>query len=612
MSNALLPSVAIVTVNYNGKKYLQTCFESLRQLNYAKDKMEIICVDNGSSDGSVTFIRQNFPNVRCIESGANIGFAAGCNLGAKSTQSDYVAFVNNDATVAENWLLELVKALQEDEETVCAAAKILDSNGKFIDFVEGQLNFYGFAHQVAWRSEVEPGFFGQRKAILFACGGAMLINRQVFLEVGGFDDDYFMFFEDVDLGWRLWVLGYKVIFVPEAITYHRFHGSAGEVVKYRRYFSYERNALATIIKNYDQSNLDKILPVALFLSVQRTIDYLGKSNIAPDALHPYNWAKSGNKKLRETISIGQLSPLLATGDIVANIPALMEKRKSIQANRKRSDQEIIRLFGQPLRIHTATPGAAYAQAQENLINAFQVGEIFQEVGKRILILCNFGLPTFGFPPTSASLRAEAMGKGLKARGLEVLYSLPIEVVDNHPIPKHLKKLAWDKTNLDDIVLDTGPDVTIVCDWQILEFMKWGIYRPIVLDYCNLNNQMVNSNPTNRYKDFLANVDLFTCCAEDQREPLRRWLKREGIIVDQDKIQVVPGIISSDDNNTVKDIEPLVDFCRHPTLRGEKIKHTDTSPLSLPVKAWQILKENGPKKLIESVQKYITWRREVRG
>src|SRR5439155_7651017 len=103
---------------------------------------------------------------------------------------------------------------------------------------------------------------GAEAPLLFACGGSMLVQRDVFLAVGGFDPDYFAFFEDVDLGWRLWLLGYRVTLTPSAITYHRHHGTTNVIPNHRVHVLYERNALYTIYKNYDEEHLDRILPAS--------------------------------------------------------------------------------------------------------------------------------------------------------------------------------------------------------------------------------------------------------------------------------------------------------------------------------------------------------------
>ncbi len=607
-NNKLLPSVAIVVPNYNGQRHLQSCFESLQQLNYPPDKIEIICVDNNSSDGSVAFLKDKFPDVHCVEAETNLGFAKGCNLGVYQSQSDYVAFLNNDAKVDKNWLLALVEAVQQDKETVCAAAKMLDWAGQTIDFVEGHLNFYGFARQIARRTEIEAGDFAQPKPILIPCGGAMLVDRQVFLEVGGFDEDYFMFFEDVDLGWRLWVLGYKVVFAPKAITYHRGHATAKKVARSRINFLHERNALATIIKNYEQSNLDKILPVALFLAMHRTTDYLQNSNIAPDMLQPHHWRTLPDHKFKQKIAVGQLAPLMAAHDVIANMSSLMVKREAIQSKRKRSDEEIINLFGQPFWVYSVSAHLKvdYFLAQGKLAEIFHISEIFQTAGKQILVLSHVGLPMFGFPASPESLRVEAIGQGLEARGHKILYAMPESLIADYPVPNRLKKIAWHSKNVEEIILYSAPDIMIVCHWQILEFMRLGTYRPLVLD-CDTINTTANGNiplPAAQKKESLKNVDLFVYSLENKRQSLISWLKQEGLPIEAESIQIVPIKTPS---SGPEGIEALDAFCRKPFMRPDKPEISHRPLLGLPARAWQILNKSGLAGLKENIRQYIAWR-----
>jgi len=225
LSESSLPRATVIVVNYNGREHLADCFPSLASLLYPRDKLEIIMVDNGSRDGSVEFIRDNFPQIKIIQNDRNLGFAQASNIGARGASGEYVAFLNNDMRVDPHWLIELVKPVLRDRDVVCAASKILSWDGKRIDFVGGALNFYGHGFQLDYgKGNIDD--YTQERPLLFACGGATLIDKEVFLECGGFDEDYFAFFEDVDLGWRLWILGYKVLFAPKAIAYHKHHGTS--------------------------------------------------------------------------------------------------------------------------------------------------------------------------------------------------------------------------------------------------------------------------------------------------------------------------------------------------------------------------------------------------
>ncbi len=266
-----LPSATVVVLNHNGRHYLDTCFRSLRELMYPADRLEIMLADNFSTDGSVEFTRQNFPEVKVVAHPANYGFSRGNNLAAAQAKGEVVAFLNNDMRVDRRWLIELARPLVDDPEVVCSGSKILTWDGKQIDFAGSAMNFYGFGYQLGWGDDsvtsasADDGF----RNILFPCGGAMLVRRQPFLESGGFDEDFFAYYEDVDLGWRLWVLGYKIVFAPRSITYHFHHGYWGKVADEKKRVLYERNATLAMIKNYEDDHLHRFLPAALMLLSRR-------------------------------------------------------------------------------------------------------------------------------------------------------------------------------------------------------------------------------------------------------------------------------------------------------------------------------------------------------
>ncbi|HEY4686892.1 MAG TPA: glycosyltransferase family 2 protein, partial [Candidatus Subteraquimicrobiales bacterium] len=263
-----LPLVTIVIVNLDGREYLGECLGSLEKLTYPRDKTQVILVDNGSSDGSCEWVRKNYSWVEVMQNGQNLGFTRAINQGAKKSKGEYLAFLNNDTRVDPNWLQELVEPARTNPEVVCVGSKILNWDGKTIDFVQAALSFYGHGFKIdAGSADIKKK--GRVAPILFASGGAMLVDKKIYLESGGFDEDYFAFFEDVDFGWRLWVLGHKVVLAPNSLVYHRHHGTARKYGYEKERLLLERNALYTIIKNYAQESLDRILPAALLLTAKR-------------------------------------------------------------------------------------------------------------------------------------------------------------------------------------------------------------------------------------------------------------------------------------------------------------------------------------------------------
>jgi GT2 family glycosyltransferase len=261
-----LPLISVIVLNYNGQKHLEDCFSSLLALEY--ERFELLLVDNASTDDSVAWMREHFPSVGIVQNEQNLGFANGNNCGAEAAAGEYIAFLNNDMRVDARWLSELIGPCLEGRNILCTAAKILNWDGTAIDFAGAAMNFMGWGSQIDFGSRHVKGSHN-RQEVLFACGGSMLIQREVFLSAGGFDGDYFAYFEDVDLGWRLQLFGHKIMFVPAAICYHRHHGSWGEVSDAKKWVLNERNTLSGLIKNYDDIKLSRVLPAAILLLTER-------------------------------------------------------------------------------------------------------------------------------------------------------------------------------------------------------------------------------------------------------------------------------------------------------------------------------------------------------
>ncbi len=410
---AELPFVTVVVLNYNGLAHLEPCFRSLLALDYPAQRLELLLVDNGSRDGSLAYMEKHFPAVRLIRNERNLGFAAGNNVGARAAQGELVAFLNNDMRVAPNWLLELVAPFERGEDVAAVGGKVLSWDGKRIDFAAAAMNIFGYGYQLGAgqraaddSSEVRP--------MLFVCGGNMAVRRQVYLDASGFDDDYFAYYEDADLGWRLWVLGYRVLFTPKAVVYHRHHGTGRHLTDEKRRLLYERNALYTIIKNYEDETLQRVLPSALLLLLERCYllsgiegsDFRLTGEAGPPALEERTgqytagyyarrawqtirqeglgglWARvraelrwrspslPGRRRARrrgERIAVPPqaLSGLVAADDLIRHLPRLWEKRQAIQARRRRTDAEILPLFETPLELSFFDP--AYQAAQNLLV-----------------------------------------------------------------------------------------------------------------------------------------------------------------------------------------------------------------------------------------------------
>lgn len=333
--------VSVVTVNWNGKEHLKALLPSLTALQVG----EIILIDNGSTDGSQEFVRAHYPEVRIIQNSSNLGFAQPHNAAAEIARGRCLALINNDMRCHPDWINAALARMEGS--TVCVGSRILDWEGQKIDFNGSSLQYLGYALQrdlgKPWTSVGHPD------RILFPCGGAMLIDREVFREVGGFDEDYFAIYEDVDLGWRLWLAGYEVAYAPDSLAFHRGHSTfksqAGEKMRYLMH----RNALLTVFKNYEEANFRRIFPLAVILAIKRAVLFSG---VERDRF--YLWSKSRERLQRGDPTapfqiLDALNHLVAVDDVLDNLPNLLQRRSRVQAMRKRSDAEIFGLFIDPFR-----------------------------------------------------------------------------------------------------------------------------------------------------------------------------------------------------------------------------------------------------------------------
>ena len=358
------PTVSVLVLNLNGLEYLDTCLSSLEAQTFPADDVEIVLVDNGSRDGSVAAVRARYPGVRVVAFESNQGFADAYNAAVATCETEFVAFLNNDTRVDPHWLAELVAAGTR-HHAAAVASKIVDWSGEHIDFAGGIVSAVGHSWQ---RDTGEPATTTYPEdRLLFACGGSMLVDREVFVDAGGFDPSFFAYFEDVDLGWRLALLGHTTIFASLALTYHRLHGTAGRLAMAPRLRLYERNALMMIYKNYAPETLARVLPVAVALACARACAH------SPFDAQGFAFGHPIPESL--ALSASTVAHLIALEDFVCALPVLEEKRRAIQMRRRQADDEdVLSLFREPTRLHDLDP--AYERTGRALLETFGVNNCF--------------------------------------------------------------------------------------------------------------------------------------------------------------------------------------------------------------------------------------------
>lgn len=259
--------VSIIIVNWNGKNHLNKCLPSVFSQNY-KD-IEIILVDNSSTDGSVKWVEKHFPKVKVITNARNLGFCEANNIGYKDSKGGHILFLNNDVVVTPDFLVNLISAMKKDEKIGGVQSKILMMDDpKRLDSVGSYLTGTGFLYHKGI-FEIDSREYSKTIYIYSAKGACMMFKRKLLeeIKVDGeiFDSRYFAYFEETDLCHRVYMAGYKVVFVPESVIYHKLGATSQKLKKpFIEYHSY-KNRICSYVKNLGFTNILRILPFHLFL-----------------------------------------------------------------------------------------------------------------------------------------------------------------------------------------------------------------------------------------------------------------------------------------------------------------------------------------------------------
>ncbi len=277
--------VTIVILNYNGKEYLKDCVASIKGQTYKK--IQMLVTDNNSTDGSIEYLKK-ISDVRILKHKKNYGYAKANNLGAKAARGEFLFFLNNDTKLYNNCIEKLVKNYREG--TIVAPAQIRSWDP----------NKYGHA---GWGMDIFGYPFGienQKKArVFFADGSGIFIKREDFIKIGMFDDELFIFQEDIDLSWRAQIMGYRVVTNYDAKYFHyggatvsgnRTKKDSYETSKFRRFLN-EKNVLRNLLKNYSLLFLIVLFPLLLTLHAVEIVVLVltGRTDLAKWYFDSYRW-----------------------------------------------------------------------------------------------------------------------------------------------------------------------------------------------------------------------------------------------------------------------------------------------------------------------------------
>ncbi|HJQ40994.1 MAG TPA: glycosyltransferase family 2 protein [Thermoanaerobaculia bacterium] len=352
-------STEIIVVNWNNRCETLECLDAVAAQLGEAENASITVVDNGSTDGSATAIASRHPRAKLFALKENRGFTGGLAAALAGSVARNVVFLNNDAIPETRWLAALVQAIEEaPEDVVSVGGKIVDPSGKLIDFIGGMMTFDGHAFQNGFRypvgSRTEPGSGDE---LLFACGGNMISRRARLSELGAFDDDYFAYLEDVDFGWRTWIAGYRVLYEPRALVRHASSTTSNRLGDFERGVLFERNALQTALKNFEQ--LPQSVSAVLFAYLHRLHHYATTRNNGSHELTRPAMGQKKKSRWRREPAVSIDDPLTAMQFraldwILRHQERIAKKRHDVQHRRKRPDREIFERF--PLHFVATYPG----------------------------------------------------------------------------------------------------------------------------------------------------------------------------------------------------------------------------------------------------------------
>lgn len=324
--------VSVVILNYNGRKFIEACVGSVLAQDYPD--MEIIVVDNGSSDGSSDVIRERYPQVRLIETGRNLGFAAGNNVGIRWAKGEYIVILNNDAELEQTCITEMKRAIDKDPAYGACASKI------YLKFEQNLLDAAGIVvcpdGLSIGRGRLESGDSYNEEVEVFFGSGCCIMCRRTMLEdvrVGGyyFDEDFFMYADDTDLGWRARLRGWKCIYTPDARVYH-LHSASGGSYSLSKAFLVERNRIWIQMKCF---------PISLVLLAQ-------PYTLTRYAIQSYGalFGKGAAGAFVGQHSRGELLSVLlrAIFSALSNLATVTKKRRQIQKRRTISTRTVFHLL----------------------------------------------------------------------------------------------------------------------------------------------------------------------------------------------------------------------------------------------------------------------------
>jgi GT2 family glycosyltransferase len=307
------PDISVVVVNFNGRPWLDRCLSAVERQDGVR--AETILVDNGSADESVAFVRDRFPAVRLVTFPTNLGFTGGANAGSAVARGRWLAFLNNDTEPEAGWLRALSSGLDESPQVAVVTSRIVSMDDPTRVDSAGDGWFRCGAAFKRGHGDPSSAWGGDAENVFGACAAACMIRRDVFEALGGFDESFFITFEDVDLSYRARLAGYECRYVPGAVVRHAGSATLGRLSR-RAVFYGQRNLEWVYAKNTPLSLLPRTLPGHLAYTLAAAMFFLSRGRF--------------------------LAFLAAKAAVVAGLPRVLRARRVVQRRRRVTAREIWR------------------------------------------------------------------------------------------------------------------------------------------------------------------------------------------------------------------------------------------------------------------------------
>jgi GT2 family glycosyltransferase len=334
------PLVSVIIVTWNSGRYLSRCLDSLSEQSF--QDFEIVLVDNGSTDGALEGLQERYPSLslRIELSATNLGFARGNNLGARLACGQWIALLNTDAFPEANWLENLIKATKDYPQYTCLSSRQLQANKP--ELLDGAGDAYHVSG-LAWKRDM--GYparqYGlESKEVFSACGAAAFYLRDAFLNVGGFDEDFFSYLEDVDLGFRLRLQGHRCLYVADAVVHHIGSATLGVTSDFALYH-YHRNLIWSFVQNMPSRLFWRYLFAHFIANIIYLVVYTmrGRGGVLwkgkMDALHGLSRARQKRRKI-QALRVATESELVKVMEKGWLQPYLLDyRRRQIQSSANR-------------------------------------------------------------------------------------------------------------------------------------------------------------------------------------------------------------------------------------------------------------------------------------